>query len=353
MSTAHVAAPSLHDQAPHQPSPAELVLQQSIGYMSSMCLYTAAKLGIADLLASGPKPVSVLASLGQCHEDRLYRVLRALASTGIFKEVAPRQFALTPLSESMRSDAPESTLPLILWMADPLHFRNYAELPHTVKTGEITFDHIYGKPVFDYLPTDKEEAESFHNAMTTLSNMVIPAVLDAYDFSGIGTLLDVAGGHGGVLCAILKRYPHMRGMLFDLESVVEGARKNIAQHGLTDRCSVVSGDFFKAVPEGADAIVMKHIIHDWDDEQALLILKNCRKALAGKKNARILLVESVIPADNQPHLGKFIDIEMMVFPGGRERSEEEFRQLFSKAGLRLNRVVPTKAPLWVVEAVIS
>jgi hypothetical protein len=296
--------------------------------------------------------VSVLASLSQSHEDRLYRVLRVLASTGIFEEVAPRQFALTALSQTLRSDASDSTLPVVLWMADPFHFRNYAELLHTVKTGEITFDHIYGKPVFEYLPNDKEEAETFHNAMTTLSNMVVPAVLDEYDFTGIGILLDVAGGHGGVLCAILKRYPQMRGMLFDLESVVDGATKNIAQQGLTQRCSVISGDFFKAVPEGADAIIMKHIIHDWDDEQAVHILTNCRKALAGKKNARILLVESVIPADNQPHLGKFIDIEMMVFPGGRERTEEEFRQLFAKAGLRLNRVVPTKAPLWVIEATI-
>ena len=352
MSTPHVAAPSVQEQA-SQPSPAEQILQQTLGYMTSMCLYTAAKLGIADLLASGPKPVSVLASLAQCHEDRLYRVLRALAVPGIFKEVAPRQFALTPASETMRSDAPDSTLPMVLWMADPFHFRNYAELLHTVRTGEITFDHIYGKPVFEYLPSDKEEAETFHNAMTMLSNMVVPGVLEAYDFSGIGTLLDVAGGHGGVLCAILKRYPQMRGMLFDLETVVEGATKNTTQHGLTSRCSVVSGDFFKAVPEGADAIIMKHIIHDWDDEQALLILANCRKALARKKNAKILLVESVIPAGNQPHLGKFIDIEMMVFPGGRERTEEEFRDLLSKAGLRLNRVVPTKAPLWVIEAVMA
>lgn len=352
MSTARAATP-IQEPGAQQPSPAEQILHQTIGYMTSMCLYTAAKLGIPDLLADGPKPVSVLASLAQCHEDRLYRVLRALASTGIFAEVAPRQFALTPASETMRSDAPDTTLPMVLWMADPFHFRNYAELLHTVKTGEITFDHIYGKPVFEYLPGDKEESETFHNAMTMLSNMVVPAVLDEYDFSGIGTLLDVAGGHGGVLCAILKRYPQMHGMLLDLDSVVEGAKKNIAQRGLSDRCAVQSGDFFKTVPSGADAIIMKHIIHDWDDEQALLILENCRKALAGKRDAKILLVESVIPADSRPSLGKFIDIEMMVFPGGRERTEEEFRQLLRKAGMRLNRVVPTKSPLWVIEAVVG
>jgi len=353
MSTARVSARTPEVSAPSQPSPADHILQLSTGYMTSMCLYSAAKLGIPDLLSDGPKPVSVLASLAQCHEDRLYRVLRALVSAGVFEEVAPRKFGLNPAADTMRSDAEGSTLPLVLWMADPFHFRNYAELLHTVKTGEITFDHIYGKPIFDYFPEDTEEAGTFHDAMTMLSNMVVPAVLKSYDFSGIGTLLDVAGGHGAVLCAILERYPQMRGMLFDMDTVVDGARKNIAQHGLSDRCDVTSGDFFKSVPEGADAIIMKHIIHDWDDEKAVLILQNCRKALSGKKGATILLVESVIPAGNEPHLGKFIDIEMMVFPGGRERTEEEFRQLLSSAGLRLNRVVPTEAPLWVVEAVIA
>lgn len=349
MSVVPIPAPS--SEAARKPDPAELVFQLCTGYMASACIQVAAKLKIADLLANGPKSVQQLASAAGANEDRLYRVLRVLASVGVFTETSQRTFAITPTAEPLRSDAPNSIRNMVLWISSPFHFRTYSELLHSVKTGEITFDHIHGKPVFEYLPEQPELSELFNNAMTCMSEMVTPALLEAYDFPGIHTLMDVAGGHGALLRAILNKHPGMRGILIDMDHVIEGAKQLPENHALAHRCEFRSADFFAEVPTGADAIIMKHIIHDWDDDKAVLILKNCRKALAGKPNAKILLVESVLPEGNEPHLGKFIDLEMFVFPGGRERTEDEFRKLFSQAGLRLARVVPMNAPLWLVEGV--
>ena len=344
-----IAAPTA--EAAPAPNPAELILRLSTGYMISASIQVAAKLGIADLLANGPQPVQELASAAGVHEDRLYRVLRVLASVDVFEETAPRTFALTPAAETLRSDVPNSLRRMALWISSPFHFRTYAEMMYSVTTGEITFNHIHGKPMFEWLPDHPEISELFNNAMSCLSEMVTPALLEAYDFSGIHTLMDVAGGHGALLRAILNQHPEMRGVLVDLNHVIEGAKQLPENQALAHRCEFLCGDFFVEVPSTADAIIMKHIIHDWDDDKAVLILKNCRRALAGKPNARILLVESVLPQGNEPHFGKLLDLEMFVLPGGRERTEEEFRKLFASAGLRLNRVVPMKSPLWLVEGV--
>ena len=204
-----------------------------------------------------------------------------------------------------------------------------------------------GVPVFEYFPKHPEESEIFNNAMTMFSAMVIPAVLEVYDFSGIGTLVDVAGGHGRVLTSILQKYPSMRGVLFDLEHVLAGARAAIDSLGLSDRCRTVSGDFFKAVPAGGDAYIMKHIIHDWDDERAATILKNIRSAM--NPGGRVILLESVVAPGNQPDFAKLIDLEMLLMPGGRERTEQEFRDLFARAGFELTRIIPTQSPLSVIE----
>jgi hypothetical protein len=280
-------------------------------------------------------------------------VLRALACVGVFAEVGERSFALTPAAETLRSDVPGSIRAMAIWIGDPMHLRVYAEMMHSVQTGSLIFDRVYGKPVFEYFPDDPAQSEVFNNAMTCFSSMVIPAVLEAYDFSGINTLMDVAGGHGAMLRSILEKYPNMRGIVTDLDHVVQGAKQMPENQAVAHRCEFLCADFFSEVPSHSDAIIMKHIIHDWEDDKATEILQNCRKALAGKKNARVLLIESVIPKGNIPDLGKFIDLEMMTFPGGRERTEEEFRKLLAAAGLRLNRIVPTKAPLWIVEAVLA
>jgi hypothetical protein len=322
-------------------------MQLSTGYIASTCVYLAVKLRIPDLLAAAPRPVNDLARELGVNEDALYRVMRTLVSLGVFEEKAPRTFANTLTSAILRSETPGSMYEMALWMSDPFHFQVYANALHSLRTGQPAVEQTVGVPVFEYFPKHPEESEIFNNAMTMFSGMVIPAVLEVFDFSGIGTLVDVAGGHGRVLTSILQRYPSMRGVLFDLEHVLAGARAVIDSLGLSDRCRAVSGDFFKAVPGGGDAYIMKHIIHDWDDERAATILKNIRSAM--NPGGRIILLESVVAPGNQPDFAKLIDLEMLLMPGGRERTEQEFRDLFARAGFELTRITPTKSPLSVIE----
>ncbi len=322
-------------------------MQLSTGYIASTCVYLAVKLRIPDLLAAAPRPVNDLAGELGVNEDALYRVMRTLVSLGVFEENAPRTFANTLTSTILRSETPGSMYDMALWMSDPFHFQVYANALHSLRTGRPAVEQTVGVPVFEYFPKHPEESEIFNNAMTMFSGMVIPAVLEVFDFSGIGTLVDVAGGHGRVLTSILQKYPTMRGVLFDLEHVLAGARAVIESLGLSDRCRTVSGDFFNAVPAGGDAYIMKHIIHDWDDERAATILKNIRSAMT--PGGRLILLESVVAPGNQPDFAKLIDLEMLLMPGGRERTELEFRDLFARAGFELTRITPTKSPLSVIE----
>lgn len=333
-----------------QPQPAEVLMQFAYGFIASRALSIAAELRIADLLSSGPRPVAELAKATKTNEDALYRMLRALASVGIFSEVAARKFALTPPAEFLRSDVPGSLGAMVQFMADSFHFKHYAEMMHAIKTGETLPERVVGMPVFDYFAKDPELGAVFNAAMTGFSAFVIPAALEVYDFSSIGTLMDVAGGHGLVLTSILEKNPKMKGILVEMSHVCEGARVRIDKLSCAGRCEIVVGDFFKSLPTGADAIIMKHIIHDWDDDKAVTILKNCYRALAGKPKAKVILLDAVLATGNAPHFGKMLDLEMLLFPGGRERTEGEFRTLFAKAGFQLTRVVPNKSPLAVIEA---
>ena len=333
-----------------QPSLVEQIMQVGSGYLASISLNIAVRLEIADRLVAGPRPVADLARETRTNDDALYRMLRLLAAVGVFTESAPRTFANTPASDVLRADAPESCRDMLLWWCDPLHFRIYAELEHSIRTGETCVEKVLGMPIFDYFATDPRESEIFNNAMTSFSAQTVPAVVEAYDFGGIGTLIDVAGGHGSVIGAVLERYPAMRGILCDLEHVVAGAGPTLGRFGVQDRCRTEVCNFFESVPTGGDAYIMKHIIHDWNDEKALAILRNIAAAL-GTKKGKVILIEAVVASGNEPHMAKFIDIEMLALPGGRERTEEEFRRLFERAGFRLTRVVPTKGPLCVVEAV--
>jgi len=330
---------------------AQHVIQIATGYVVSSALQVAVRLGIPDRLAKGPRSAGELASEDGVQEDALYRVLRALASVGIFEESDGKRFALTLAGGLLRSGVPGNMQPMALWISSPFHFRVYSELMHSVKTGQPAAEKATGMPVFEYFPKDPELSEIFNNAMTSFSDMVIPAALQAYDFGGIDTLVDVAGGHGAVLTSILKKHPRMKGVLFDLEHVIAGARGRIDASGVADRVTTQSGDFFKAVPAG-DGYVMKHIIHDWDDERAGTILRNIRTAMGGKKG-RVILLESVILPGNAPDFGKIIDIEMLAMPGGKERTEAEYRTLFERSGFRLSRIVPTQSPLSVIEAVAA
>jgi O-methyltransferase domain/Dimerisation domain len=331
------------------PQPSEQLMQLTTGYMVSAALYTATKLGIADLLKNGAKSTRQLAAATATNEDALYRLLRALASVGVFSESAPRVFELTPIAEPLRSDRDDSFRDMVLWMADSFHFRNYPEMLHSVKTGETIVEKVYGDSCFDHLSKDKELGEVFNRAMTMFSKMLTPAALEAYDFSWLNgkTLVDIGGGHGHLLTAILKKYPDIRGIVFDLEHVLAGAKTRIAEHGLAGRCETAGGDFFADVPAG-DAYIMKHIIHDWNDEKALAILKNCHRA--GRGNPKVILMEAVLKPGNDPSFAKWLDLEMLLIPGGRERTEAEFAKLFDRAGFRLSRVLQTKSPACILEA---
>jgi hypothetical protein len=334
---------------PPEAAAAQLVMQLGTGHFLASALQVALRLGIADRLADGSRTTADLAKETGVQEDALYRVLRALASVGVFEEDSPRRFALNLPAQLLRKGVPGSVYDMGLWITSPYHFRVYGELMHSVRTGQPAAEKVVGMPVFEYLAQDKELSEIFNNAMTEFSDLVIQAALKAYDFSGIDLLVDVAGGHGAVVSEILKKYPRMRGVLFDLEHVIKGAGPRIEAAGVKDRLKTEHGDFFKAVPAGGDAYIMKHIIHDWDDDPALVILRNIHTAM-GSRKGRVILLETVVPGLNVPHYSKVLDLEMMAMPGGRERTEEEFRQLFAKAGFELTRVVPMESALSVIEA---
>src|SRR5262245_35493448 len=323
------------------------------GYMASSALQTILKLQIPDRVAAGTRAVNELARDAGVNEDALYRIMRALASLGVFDEQEPRTFDLTLAGRMLRKGQP-GFYDMGLWITSPFHFRVYAEMLHSVTTGAPAAEKVTGMPIFDYFakPENKELSEIFNNAMTGFSADVTPAALDAYDFTGIDVLVDVAGGHGKVLTSILQRYPAMRGILFDAPHVIAGAAPLIDAAGVGNRCATVSGDFFKEVPEGS-AYIMKHIIHDWDDDRARMILRNIRVKLQGKPTGKLLLLEAVLQPGNAPDLGKLIDLEMLMMPGGKERSESEFRALFTSAGFELTRVIPTRSPLSVIEARVA
>ena len=340
-----------HDVPTAPESAADQLLQLCLGYIPAICLNVAAKLSVAELLAEGPKTADEIAAARDVDADALYRVLRALSAFGVFQEAALRRFTQTPASDLLRADHPRSLRPFVVFFPDPLHFRAYAHLMHSVKTGETAAGPAFGRPLFDFFKDDPEESAIFNAAMVNITQMFIPAILEAYDFGQTRLLADIGGGHGSVLASVLQRYPDMKGILFDLPHVVAGAAPYLQSMGVAERCTIVAGDFFESAPAGADTYIMKNIIHDWSDEKALTILKNTRAALEQRReNGKLLLLELVVPPGNDPHLSKLADIEMLVLPGGRERTEEEYRRLLSSGGFRLTRIVPTQSGQAVIEA---
>ncbi len=337
-------------QQPTQQPPQAALIQMILGRWVTHMIYAAAKLNLADHLAAGPLPPADLAACTGMHGPSIYRLLRALASVGIFAEDAQGRFANTPLSEPLRSGVPGSLRGVAIMFGTEFNVLAWADLMRSLETGEPAFPRVHGKPIFEYFAEHPEMSRIFEEAMTSFSQVTIPAVLASYDFSGISTLVDVAGSHGSVLAAILQTYPQMRGILFDMPSLMPGAQKYLAEQGVDGRNSFVGGDFFVSVPEGADAYLLKHILHDWDDPRCVTILKNCRRAMS--PNGRVLAVDAVIEPGNAPALGKLLDMEMLVVTeGGFERTETQFRALFDAAGLRLARVVPTPSPFSIIEGV--
>ncbi len=327
------------------PPPSAQILQLATGYWLSRAVYVAAQLGIADLLKDGEKSAAELASATQTDPGALYRLLRALASVGVFSESGSGVFLQTPLSNALRRDAADSIRGMVLFLGDHLHWSIYGELGYSIRTGKPAFDHVFGKNPFQYLSEHPEDARIFDEGMTSLSSTSSAAISQAYDFSGFRTVMDVGGGNGALLAAILNRYPHLHGILFDSSHVVERA----LQAGLLPpgRSTMLPGNFFESVPPGADVHLLKHIIHDWDDEHALKILRNCRAASGSSK---LLIIEMIVPPGNDPALVKLLDLEMLLFPGGLERTEEQYRRLLASAGFELTRVVASKSEVSVIEA---
>lgn len=322
------------------------VAEMLTGYWISQSLHVAAKLELADRIADGPKSPEELARTVGADPRSLYRLLRALASVGVFAEDDQGRFGQTPMSEVLRRDVPGSKWAMAVMFGEE-HYQAWGKLLDSVRTGQAGFDLVYGQPIFPYLAEHPEPARIFDAAMTSIHGHETDAILDSHDLSGIGTLADIGGGNGTTILGALRRHPSLKGLLFDLPGVIDRARPAIEAAGLADRCEAISGDFFQSVPPGADAYLLRHIIHDWDDNQSTLILRNVRQAM--RDDSRVLIVESVVPPGNDPAFVKFLDLNMLALPGGLERTEDEYRRLFADAGLTLDRIVPTSGGVDVIE----
>jgi hypothetical protein len=333
-----------------EPPASITLLNMMTGYWISQGLCVAAKLGVADHLADGTLSCAELATKTRTHVQSLHRLLRALASSGVFAETTPGYFALTPLAALLRDGTPGSMRALAI-MYNEEQYRAWGDLLHSVQTGAPAFDYVFGMNPFEYFRKNPEPARVFNDAMTAWTNSIAQAVPRMYDFSELRTVVDVGGSHGVMLAAILMSNPASRGILFDLPHVVEGAEALLRAAAVADRCTCVGGDFFaEALPRDGDAYILASILHDFDDERCTAILKRCRQAMPD--HGKLLVVELVLPPGEEPFFGKWLDLHMLVLtPGGRERTAAEYETLFKTAEFALARIVPTPVGQSIMEAV--
>ena len=317
------------------------------GFQVSAAISTAATLGIADLLAQGPRSSDDLASATGTHPRSLYRLMRALAAAGVFEEDDDRRFRLTAIGECLRSDAAVPASPWAEFISRPHYWNTWNHLLHSVRTGENAFRDLHGMGVWEYRNRNPEEHAPFDRAMAGLSRSVGPAVVRSYDFTRFKTIVDVGGGTGALLAGILAAHPAGRGIVYDQPHVLSEAPALLKAAGVDGRCDVVGGDFFESVPSG-DALVLKAILHDWDDPEATKILRRCRDAIAPA--GTLLVLERVVAPPNQDADGKFSDLNMLLMPGGQERTADEFAALFAASGFRLTNIVATGTRLSLIEA---
>jgi SAM-dependent methyltransferase len=317
------------------------------GYQVSQAIHVAATLGIPDLLAGGPRGSRALAGATKADPAALYRLLRALATVGILLEQDDRQFSLAPLGELLRSNAPCSARAWAELIGRPNYWHAWGDLLGGVRTGSIPFENVHGATVWDYRTQRPDEAGIFNRAMAAITDQIAEAVSSAHDFSRYATLVDVGGGEGAFIAGILGKHPALSGVLFDQAAVVARAHDRLDHAGVSDRCQVVGGNFFDAVPEGGDAYLLKWILHDWSDNDATAILRSCRRAI--RPDGRLVIVEHLIGPYNAGREGKFMDLNMMVITGGVERTRAEFAAIFEAAGFELTRVSHTEAPISVIE----
>jgi O-methyltransferase domain/Dimerisation domain len=323
-------------------TPQETMMGLISGFWVARSIYLAASLGVADVFDDRPKAIAQLAAATNTEPRSLYRLLRALSSVGIFTEVSDRCFELTPLAATLKSDSPGSMRYAALAQMGVEHSLGWSNGLHSLRTGEIAFDAAAGMSVWDYYAQHPEEGQAFSQSMTSMGTSIAQAVAQTYDFSEFNTIVDIGGAQGSLISAIVRSHPHLNGILFDLPEI-------IATANVDANIQPIAGNFFESVPSGGDAYLMRWIIHDWDDEKSLMILKNCHQAMPD--HGKLLLVESLIPPGNDPSPAKFIDIIMLLMVGGRERTEEEYRSLLRSSGFELTRVIPTPSMLSIIEAV--
>ncbi|MFO0941197.1 MAG: methyltransferase [Pirellulales bacterium] len=334
---------------PSAPPPEAIALQLFFGKMISMAASVVCRLKIPDHLAAGPLSVEELSSQTGSHSASLYRIMRALASVGVFTTTSDGKFELNAVSQLLRTGVKGSMRGIVDYGGANWSWTAWGSLMHSVKTGETAFDHVFGEGCFQHLSKHPHESAVFDEGMTGFSTVTGPAIVQAFDFSNFHTVVDVGGGHGKLLLTILEKYHAVNGIVFDSNHVVEGANVAIAATGMGSRCQAIGGDFFQSVPAGGDAYLMKHIIHDWNDDNCRKILNNCRRVIPA--TGKLLVVDMVVPEDHGPHPSKLLDLEMMVVASGKERTESEFAELFRSAGFKLTRIIPTQSPVCVIEGV--
>ncbi|MFG3708311.1 methyltransferase [Micromonospora sp. NPDC047670] len=333
-------------------------MQQLIyGFFTAQTLHVAVRLRIPDLLADGARDVADLAAATDADAPSLRRLLRALVFLEVLDEPTPGTFALTEQGEVLRADVTGSMRELVLLLSGPESWAAWGHLEHSVRTGEVAWDHVHGRSCFEHLMADPKRQAAFNAAMAEGSRAFVPTLLSAYDFGDLDTVVDVGGGSGALLAGVLAAHPHLRGTVFDTPDGVADAARTVAEQGVADRCRVQAGDFFVSVPPGADAYVLKSVLHDWDDEECVRVLRTVRRA--ARPDSRVLLVESLMPTTvtTAPSVAQVVmnDLNMMVCHGGRERTVAEFRELLRAAGFRLESVTPCPAPsvVGILEAVPS
>jgi len=327
------------------------LIQMGVAIWQARAVYAAAELGIADLLAEGPRNVEEIARKTGTHLRSLCRLMRALASCGIVEEIRPGLFATTTLGAALRDSAPGAARATILTIAGSWQWKAWDQFLHALRTGQSGVRAAFGRDLFEFLADEPVHSGRFNDAMVGMHGAVASAVVAAYDFSRFQSIIDVGGGKGALLAGILKANPQMTGVLFDLPETEKHARDYIVEQGLGERCAFQVGDFFDRLPPGHDAYVLAHVLHDWGDDDAIAILRKCREALPA--GGRLLIVEAVLPDGNTPHHGKLMDLLMLTVTGGVERSQDEFDQILTKSGFTLARVYPTTTHQSLIEALPS
>jgi O-methyltransferase domain/Dimerisation domain len=322
------------------------LFQMASSFWISQAIYVAAKLGIADLLKNGPLKVSDIAAIVGTDVRPTFRLMRSLASLGIFAQTKNGYFSLLPLGDNLRADISGSLKAIIITLGE-IHYQACGALLHAVQTGSPAFDQVFGAGLFEYLDQNTEAANSFNEGMASLAGMLAYAVALAYDLSRVFSIVDVGGGNGRFLETILEIYPEIQGTVFDCSATIERACRTAGQ--TSHRCSYEAGNFFTSVPRGGDLYFLCGVVHDWDDKRAVAILRNCREAIFA--SGRLLLLETLVPENNSKHFSKILDLNMLAMSSGRERTRAEFCWLLAASGFRMSRIIPTLAPQSLIEAV--